>query len=248
MKPLEPLSGRKKYDDIYRDLEQAILERRWLPGETLPTEEALARQYQVSRETVRKAQALLVENGFIFKKQRRGSVVLDVRPLQIEGAGLHSFTELQKDRQLLTHTKVLKNEKGILPDRFASLCPAAGSTEVIVLERIRAIRHEAVIFDRDYFFCQWVPAIPADVAEGSIYDYLENSLALPIGYATKTVTVDPVGEDERQHLDLHGDSHVVTIRSAVYLEDASLFQLHESTQRVDTFQMVDFARRNKYRR
>lgn len=234
-----------KYDVIYQDIKKLILNKSLLPGDRLPTEEMLARHYQVSRETVRKAQAMLVDAGFIHKKQRRGSVVLDVVQLQISGAGLHSFTELQRDKSLITHTQVRVNRATTLPDSVAERYGLKRREPVIALERLRFINNEAVMLDKDYFFRKWVPSIPDSVAEGSVFAWLENTLCLPIAYATKEVTVEPVGESDRNLLDLHHHSHVVVIRSAISLDDAQIFQIHESHQRADTFRYVDFATRNK---
>ena len=59
----------KKFHQIYLTLENDIRNNRYLPGERLPTEVMLAKEYGVSRETIRKAQDLLLEKGFIQKKQ-----------------------------------------------------------------------------------------------------------------------------------------------------------------------------------
>lgn len=235
----------KKYDEIYQDIKRDILNKTLLPGDKLPTEEALAREYHVSRETVRKAQAMLVDAGYIHKKQRRGSVVLDVCRLQIAGAGLYSFAELQRDQSLITHTEVISNRAATLPAGIAEHYQLTKKTPVIALERLRFINHEAVMLDCDFFFRKWVPAVPDQVAQGSVYAYLEETLHLPIAYASKEVTIEPATERDRQLLALEQHSHVVIIRSAISLDDAQIFQLHETHQRVDTFRFVDFATRHK---
>lgn len=232
-----------KYDVIYQDLRQSILNKSLRPGDRLPTEEALAKAYQVSRETVRKAQSMLVDAGFIHKKQRRGSVVLDVDQLQISGSGLHSFAELLHDKALVTHTQVLSNQPGELPDAAAERYGLVPKEPVIILERLRFINNEAVMYDRDYFFQKWVPAIPDSVAQGSVYAWLEYDLCLPIAYATKEITVELASESDRKRLDLHQHSHLVVIRSAISLDDVQIFQVHETHQRADTFRFVDFATR-----
>lgn len=232
-----------KYDVIYQDLRQSILNKSLRPGDRLPTEEALAQAYQVSRETVRKAQSMLVDAGFIHKKQRRGSVVLDVDQLQISGSGLHSFAELLHDKALVTHTQVLSNQSGELPDAAAERYGLVPKEPVIILERLRFINNEAVMYDRDYFFQKWVPTIPDSVAQGSVYAWLEYDLCLPIAYATKEITVELASESDRKRLDLHQHSHLVVIRSAISLDDAQIFQVHETHQRADTFRFVDFATR-----
>ncbi|EIA20350.1 hypothetical protein KKC_07497 [Listeria fleischmannii subsp. coloradonensis] len=40
-------------------------------------------------------------------------------------------------------------------------------------------------------------------------------------------------------LDLHHDTHIVVVRSAVFLKDTRLFQYTESRHRLDRFRFID---------
>lgn len=233
----------KKFYEIYLDLEKDIRNNVYAIGELLPTEVKLAQKYQVSRETIRKAQALLLEKGFIQKKQGKGAIVLDINKFEIEGAGLISFDELQRNKNLDTEINVLKNKKEIMPLEICKKLDIDTKTKVISVERLRKINGEAVILDKDYFMFEIIPEIPLMAVQSSIFNYIEKNLELKIGYANKEVTVNPITEEDKLLLDIGTDTHVVVIRSEVYLEDTRLFQYHESRHRVDTFRFVDFARR-----
>ncbi|MCC0628216.1 MULTISPECIES: trehalose operon repressor [unclassified Clostridioides] len=233
----------KKFYEIYLDLEKDIRNNVYAIGELLPTEVKLAQKYQVSRETIRKAQALLLEKGFIQKKQGKGAIVLDINKFEIEGAGLISFDELQRNKNLDTEIDVLKNKKEIMPLEICKKLDIDTKTKVISVERLRKINGEAVILDKDYFIFEIIPEIPLIAVQSSIFNYIEKDLELKIGYANREVTVNPVTEEDKMLLDIGTDTHVVVIRSEVYLEDTRLFQYHESRHRVDTFRFVDFARR-----
>ncbi len=233
----------KKFYEIYLDLEKDIRNNVYAIGELLPTEVKLAKKYQVSRETIRKAQTLLLEKGFIQKKQGKGAIVLDINKFEIEGAGLISFDELQRNKNLDTEIDVLKNKKEIMPLEICKKLDIDTKTKVISVERLRKINGEAVILDKDYFIFEIIPEIPLMAVQSSIFNYIEKNLELKIGYANREVTVNPATEEDKLLLDIGTDTHVVVIRSEVYLEDTRLFQYHESRHRVDTFRFVDFARR-----
>ncbi len=233
----------KKFYEIYLDLEKDIRNNVYAIGELLPTEVKLAQKYQVSRETIRKAQTLLLEKGFIQKKQGKGAIVLDINKFEIEGAGLISFDELQRNKNLDTEIDVLKNKKEIMPLEICKKLDIDTKTKVISVERLRKINGEAVILDKDYFIFEIIPEIPLMAVQSSIFNYIEKNLELKIGYANREVTVNPATEEDKLLLDIGIDTHVVVIRSEVYLEDTRLFQYHESRHRVDTFRFVDFARR-----
>ena len=53
-----------KYVQLMADLKEKILSGEILPGEKIPSENILAAQYQVSRQTVRKAIAIMENEGY----------------------------------------------------------------------------------------------------------------------------------------------------------------------------------------
>lgn len=232
-----------KFNEIFFDLESAILNQEYLPGDLLPSENSLAQQYNVSRETIRKALTLLLENGYIQKQQGKGSIVLDVKRFDFPISGLTSYKELQKAQNIASETVVVQNDVQKLPSRVAEFLGVPESTTAHCIVRVRKVDGEAVILDKDYLLTSVVPSIPNEAAEASLYDYIENELGLTIGYARKEFTVEPVTKEDRELLVFHGDTHVVVIRSDVHLEDTTLFQYTESRHRLDKFRFVDFARR-----
>ena len=97
----------KKYQEIFNDLQEKILNGSYLAGVLLPTEKELQDQYQVSRDTVRKALRLLTEKGLIQKVQGRGSQVLKQELLNFPVSGLTSYKELVDSLGLNSQTRVI---------------------------------------------------------------------------------------------------------------------------------------------
>lgn len=72
----------------YRQL-AAILKARiargdWQPNRAIPSEARLVQQYGPARSTVRRAIALLVEEGIVYVVPQRGTYVAEQRPEQSE--------------------------------------------------------------------------------------------------------------------------------------------------------------------
>ena len=232
-----------KFNEIFLDLEAAILNQRFISGDLLPSENELVKTYNVSRETIRKALNLLLEKGYIQKIQGKGSIVLDIKRFDFPVSGLTSYKELQDAQNMNSQTIVVSN--GLLPvsEELANHLKISVGTPVLYLERLRKVHGEVVIIDKDYLVTSIVPSIPNEAAEDSLYHYIEQTLGLSIGYAQKEITVDPITEEDKRLMDLQEDTHVVVVRSDVYLEDTTLFQHTESRYRLDRFRFVDFARR-----
>lgn len=62
-----------KYFDLMEDLRGQILEGTIKAGEKLPSENELSAQYEVSRQTVRKALQILQNEGYIYAEHGRGT-------------------------------------------------------------------------------------------------------------------------------------------------------------------------------
>lgn len=89
-----------------------------------------------------------------------------------------------------------------------------------------------------------IEELPKEVAESSIYDYLENKVGLNISYATKEITVEKVNNELQDKLKIPDDVAVL-VASHNFLNDTTLFQLTLSFHNPAKFKFVDFARRQK---
>lgn len=232
-----------KFYDIYQDLKRKIEKKEYSSGSLLPSEKKLAEIYAVSRETIRKALTLLLEDGYIQKKQGKGSIVLDIQRFNFPVSGLTSFKELQDTQHMNNETIVVKNKVERIPEYLADVLNLPSDTEVISLVRLRKISGEVVILDKDYLLRDVVEKVPSQAAENSLYEYLEGACGLNIAYAKKEFVVEPVTQEDRKLMNLKQDTHVVVVKSEAYLEDTRFFQYTESRHRLDRFKFVEFARR-----
>ncbi|WP_151737486.1 trehalose operon repressor [Paenibacillus tengchongensis] len=231
------------YLQIYKDYSSQIHSGQLPPGAKLPSESELAEAYGTSRETVRKALNLLFREGYIHKIKGRGSFVLDMTRMDFPVTGLISFKEMADTLDAPSRTLVEETGREPAGNALARQLQITPEAEVWKVIRAREIDGERIILDKDYFRVDIVPWLSKEIAENSIYEYLEQELGLKISYAKKLISVEPSAEEDHRLLDLKQYSHIVVVRNYVYLEDTVLFQYTESRHRLDKFQFVDFARR-----
>ncbi|WP_163653587.1 trehalose operon repressor [Listeria sp. PSOL-1] len=237
------MNKKNKFYDIYLKLENDIKLGKYAPGELLPSENEMAKYFAVSRETIRKALVLLLENGYIQKMQGKGSVVIDRKRYAFPVSGLTSFKELQETQHLNAATKVIKNTYEVLPEDIRKYTSSAQGTYAWHIERVRYFQDEGTILDYDYLLDPNIKRIDNAVLEDSLYAFLENACGFEISYAQKEITVERITENDKKWLTLDHDTHIVVVRSAVFLKDTTLFQYTESRHRLDRFRFIDFARR-----
>ncbi|HFI0702152.1 TPA: trehalose operon repressor [Streptococcus suis] len=232
----------KKYQEIYNDLKEKIRTNIYPAERSLPTEQQLQEMYGVSRDTVRKALAMLTEGGLIQKVQGRGSMVLKQEILNFPVSGLTSYQELTASLQLSSQTEVISLDMLTVNSSLASLTGFEPFSKVWKVVRTRSIDGKISVVDTDYLAVELVPDLTIEIAEKSIYEYLEGQLGLDIAYAQKEITVEPTSREERDLMQSQ-DDYLVLIKSRVYLGDTRQFQYTESKHRIDKFRFVDFARR-----
>lgn len=233
-----------KYQKIYQDLLEKIKQGEIKPHTLLPSESELMKIYDASRDTVRKALNLLLNDGYIQKNKGKGSVVLDINRIAFPVSGVTSFKELTKTLhgEVKTIVILLSEEK---PDEEIQKALYVKDGLVYHVKRIREIEGEKIILDEDYLVKDIVNGLSYQDAENSLYEYIEKKLGLKISFARKEITVVKATEEEKQLLDMLDYDLLVCVKSYVYLEDATLFQYTISKHRPDKFRFVDFARRSE---
>ena len=128
------------YDLLYQDIINGIYPK----GSLLPGETFLANKYQVSRNTLRQALTILVQDGYIYKKQGKGTFVCYDRNRE-EKRKIYNFildctsekiTSVKMDYNIDYPTKIAKNKLRLTDEEkvFASnniyksrTCPIAHS-------------------------------------------------------------------------------------------------------------------------
>ena len=101
------------YLDIKKDLLDKILSGVYQQGSIIPNEYELAEIYNVSRPTIRKAVQILVDEGYLEKRKKRGTIVCDPTIRQEFAQVIQTFNKEVKEKGLTPSTKVLtfKQEK-----------------------------------------------------------------------------------------------------------------------------------------
>ena len=233
----------KKYEHIFKVLEQNILDGNYVTGDYLPTELELTQSYGVSRDTIRKALSLLTRGGLIKKIHGSGSQVIKQEHINFPVSELTSYQELVKQQGLNSKTNVISIDKLIVDDKLASLTGFNTNSLVWRIIRQRVVDGTTSVLDIDYLNKSFVPDMTRKIAEKSIYSYLEDKLGLNIAYAQKEITIDQLTDRDKLLLDIGSEHHVVSVKSKVYLDNKQQFQFTESRHKLEKFCFVDFARR-----
>lgn len=239
--------AQKKFISIYEQLKNQILSEQYQYGDQIPSENELVTTYGTSRETVRKALELLANDGMIQKIRGKGSVVIYQGITEFPFSELISFKEVQNQLGLKHQTELIVNEEVRAGDyeRVRLALGLKADERLIHVIRTRSIQGKVKILDEDFFLKCVVKSITASVAKQSIYDYLENDLALDISYSSKSITFEPFSKLDYEMFGDIKPPYTATVRSTVYLKDTTQFQYNISKHLATEFKFKEFSRRRE---
>ena len=235
----------KKYEQIFKLLKQDILNETYQIDDYLPSEHELVQTYKVSRDTIRKSLDLLQKAELIQKIRGQGSKVIKQAQIDFPVSNLNSYQELVQQHGINSKTNLIQLEKITVDKKLSNLTGFPEYRLVWRIVRQRVVDDIASVLDIDYLDKTLVPSLTREIAEQSIYAYLEEELGLRIAYAQKEITIDPATNRDQILMDIGTDQHVVSVKSKVYLADGQQFQFTDSRHKLEKFRFIDFAKRQK---
>ena len=187
----------KKYQHIYQILKEQIVEEKYLVGDFLPSENDLKEYYQVSRDTIRKALKLLQEEGFIETVQGMGAQICRQAHFDSPVSQLTSYQEIVKASGLQSETNVIRLEKITIDEKGAKKTGFPLHRLVWKVSRQRVVDGITSVLDIDYMDRELISGLTKEIAQRSIYQYIEEDLKLQIGYAKKEILISPIDNRDK---------------------------------------------------
>lgn len=137
------------YYQLARILEQKILSGELKPGDSLPSETDLGKEFALSRMTVRKCLSMLAERGLVYASQGRGTFVS--RPaLDRAVFTLDEFHQEMRQRGLKPEAKLIAARVLQAPPEVAGRLALADGGRVLHLCRLLLAGNEPVALERKY--------------------------------------------------------------------------------------------------
>ncbi|WP_088809805.1 MULTISPECIES: trehalose operon repressor [Listeria] len=230
-----------KYYQIYEDLKTKIINNEY--QQQLPSESQLTEKYGVSRNTIRRAIDSLISDGLVVSKKGKGVFVLENRSFEFAINGLESFQEVMVRTKENFQTDVALFEHMIADEQLANKSGFAPNTVLTHIKRVRSLQNERIILDVNYFARELIPGLTPEIAQKSIYTFIEKELAIEIGIAKKNIVIERATADDYEHLDMLDFDLVAVVHNFVYLQNGVLFEYTQSRHRPDRFVFTDIARR-----
>jgi GntR family transcriptional regulator len=226
---------RPLYQQVYDFLVKQIAAGEWRPGESLPSEQALAGRLNVSQGTVRKALDALAADNLIDRRQGKGTYVAE----HTQERALFRFFRMARPggaRVLPTSAgDVLKRRAARAPET-AKLVLKPGS-EVYEVTRLRTIDGEPAVLEKIVVPAALFPGLERhDPLPNAIYALYQTVYGINIVSTEEELRADAARKEDCRRLNLELGAPLLHIeRVAISLEGA---RVEWRTSRCDTTHFV----------
>lgn len=163
---------------LYFQLKQIIMDKirsgEWAAYSRLPTESEFSQTYEISRATVRQALNELEYEGYIMRKQGRGTFV---KPMKIEQKlnDFYSFSEEIRKMGYTPSTKVYDFQVIVSDEKLSSIMNIPLNTPLYWIKRIRLANGEPFAVEDSYIPCSACPGLSQENIESKgLYDTMRD--------------------------------------------------------------------------
>lgn len=236
-----------KYDKIYYDMKQKIETDEYEFQELLPSEHMLIEQYHCSRNTIRRAISELVKDGYVQTLQGKGvrNIFQPVSQNSFTLGGIESFKESAIRNHKKGTTKVLLFTELTIDEKLSRKTGFDVGASVYYIQRLHYMDDKPLILNHNYFLKDVVKGLTKEIAEQSIYEYLEQTLHVSIVTSKRMMTVERMTQIDEKYLELGDYNCLAIITSQTYNSDGVMFEFTQSRHRPDYFCFQDNATRKQ---
>ena len=207
------------YFQIQEFLRNKINSGEWLPGERIPSEQALSEMLNVSRMTIRQALNNLVKESLISRKRGIGTFVSVKDGIEVEESlkFLKSFSEDISSIGLTPTNQLLGFSTMEADEYLAEVLSIEIGSEVFKIERCRLANDQPIAIETTYIPKNLVSRIDEQVLNHSLYEYFEVSLGYSIEKATKWIKASLMSESDATVLEVAEDSPALELHQITYI-------------------------------
>lgn len=188
------------------------------PGDELPSEAQLCRQFATARGTVRQAVALLRQEGMVSSGQGRRSRVLDTVPTQSFEDNL-SFTQwcMASGVEPGQQTQWVTRQRA--DARMAMLLDQPEGANMVSVLRLRLMDGVPAMVERlNYPLEVGIHILTFDTDSGSIYQHLRDK-GVDIDSATRTIDAMPADATDAELLNVAEGTPLLRVRRRAFASD-----------------------------
>ena len=203
------------YKQLQEEIRKQIQSGERKPREKIPSEIDLAKQYQVSVITARKAVSELALEGLVEKKQGKGTFVA-AQKYQRNLQQVISFSEACRLNGAVAGSRLLECKLINANQKILSELERPEEEQVLFISRLRYINGEPMAVETNLFPITYSFLINENLNEKSLFEVLKKRSGTEVAISRRTLEICRATQQEAQQLKVVKGSPLLLIRSIAY--------------------------------
>jgi len=222
------------YAQLINLLKDQIDQKVWNPGDQLPGEPELCREYGVSRTVVRQSLSEMEQDGLIVRRKGKGTFIAIPKISESLAQKLTGFYQDMIARGLKPVTKVLRQQVISANEKVAGYLEIPIGALVVDIKRLRFVNDQPIQLVTSYLPYELVPSlVTVDLTNRSLYEYLENDCNLILARGRRFIEAVSANEAEAAQLQIERGAALIMLDSVSYLEDGRPIEYFHAMHRGD---------------
>lgn len=213
---------RNKYIPLYIQLKEELLQKikkgMWEVEAQIPTEKELMEEYCIGRATVREALSLLVNEGYLYKKQGIGTFVARKYP----SFGFEPLISLTYPLEAMgiNHVNQILDKKIVIPEKHMLMkMKWKKARSCFYLERMRYKDSTPIAMEESYFDDRFKKYENLYDLTGSLARILVKDLKVTIKKVEQVIVPRIPTVEEREKLKIDDNTLVFDLERWIYIEE-----------------------------
>lgn len=214
---MNPLDERPLYIQLKNDLLDQIKSGIWKEKDQIPTELELMDSYHLGRDTVRKAVAILVQEGYLIKRRGKGTFVAKTQ-FSIGFEPLISLRYALQVRGLEETNIVLDQFVGIQSLEISKRARMPQAEDAMRILRLRVVEGRPLAIEESVFSTEGISEADVNPHE-SISQFLLQQWGKQIDRIEQIMTPKVASKAECERLELSENSQILSLERWIYVKE-----------------------------
>lgn len=210
------------YYQLKEDIKGKISSGEWKTEYKLPPERELCQLYGVSRITVRQALDEIEREGYIKRKQGKGTFV-SVPKLEQDLEHFYSFSEDIRKMGHIADSKIISFEIIKCSKEYAKQLGIEQNEYIFKIRRLRSADKQPFALETSYIPCQVCPGMTKEaVSEKGLYNTLDQDFGIIVNRAEEIFEAVLIKEEEAGLLDVNKDTAGIYLQRMAYSDNMTV--------------------------
>ena len=240
---LEPREfSRDKPIPLYYQLKEIIkkqIETRELKArDCLPSEREYSEYYKISRMTVRQAITELVNEGYLYRQQGKGTYVAEQK-IEQGLMQLTSFTEDMLRRGMQPSAKILSVQEKSIDEKACNALNLQENEPVIAIRRLRLADGEPMALETCHLsFSKYSELLKEDLEHKSLYHFLEQRYNIRLVRATQVIEPGIARQEVAKLLHIRAGDPILILERTTFDQYDNPVEFVSSLYRGDRYKFI----------